>query len=106
MRVVNLLTWFRDEFRRENLEARERRADRSSKQVERPVLYAAFVAVFWGSGMWLLDGRQTDFGSLLGLALGSLLFGLGNLWWTRRWNRKQRTANGSASSEVPAQGAG
>jgi hypothetical protein len=56
--------------------------------------------------MWLLDGRQTDVGSLLGLAVGSLLFGLGNLWWTRRWNRKQRTANGSASSEVPAQGAG
>jgi hypothetical protein len=100
MRVENPLTWFRDELRRENLEARERRADRRSKSFERPVLYAAFLTAFWGSSMWLVDGRPTDFASLLGLAVAAAVFALGMLWWARRWNRKQRAANAQSAGSA------
>jgi hypothetical protein len=93
MRVENPLTWFRNEFRRENLEARERRADRRSKSFEHPVSYAAFLTVFLASSMWLVEGRPTDFVSLWGLAVAAMVFGLGMSWWARRWNRKQRNAN-------------
>ncbi len=89
MRVENVLTWFRDEFRRENLEVRERRVERRSKQLEHPVVYAAFVAGFWAISMWLFDGRPTDLASLPALAVASALFGLDTLWWSRRWSRKQ-----------------
>jgi hypothetical protein len=97
VRVDNPITWFRDEFRRENAEARERRTERRSMPFEHPVLYAAFLTVFWGSSMWLVDGRPTDFASLLGLAVAAAVFGLGMLWWARRWNRKQRNANAQSA---------
>jgi hypothetical protein len=48
--------------------------------------------------MWLVDGRHTDLGSLLGLAVGAVVFGLGMLWWTRRWTRRQRTSNAQGAS--------
>ena len=104
MRVENPLPWFKDEFRRENLEARQRRADRRAKQFERPVLYAAFVAVFWAASIWLFEGRETDLASLVSLATASVVFGLGMLWWARRWNAKERPASGSAASEAPGSG--
>jgi hypothetical protein len=93
VRVENPITWFKDEFRRENLEARERRARRSSKQLEHPVLYAAGLAVFFGTWVWLLQGRDSDVGWLVILAVASVFYGLSMLWWARRWNRKHRTPN-------------
>jgi hypothetical protein len=99
VRVENPITWFRDEFRRENLEARERRAARNSKLLAHPVRYAAGMTVFYGSLMWLALGRDTDVAGLVILAVASLFYGLSMLWWARRWNRKFRTVKtqGAAS---------
>jgi hypothetical protein len=97
VRVENPITWFRDEFRRENLEARERRAVRSSKHLEHPVLYAAVLAGFWGTLVWVLEGRDTDVGWLVILVVISAFYGVAMLWWARRWNHKQRRASAQSA---------
>jgi hypothetical protein len=98
MRFENPITWFRDEFRRENHEARERRAARSSKLLAHPVLYAAGMTVFWGTLMWLALGRDTDVAWLVILAIASVFYGLSMFWWARRSNRKQRTVNAQGAA--------
>lgn len=98
MRLENPITWFRDELRRENLEARERRAQRNSKLFEHPVLYGGGLAVFWGAVMWLSSGRDTDVAGLVILAVASVFYGLSMLLWARRWNRRQRTSNAQGAS--------
>jgi len=98
VRVENPITWFKAEFRRENLEVRERRAARDSELLVHPVRYAAGLAVFWGAVMWLATGHDTDVGWLVILAVASVFYGLGMLWWTRRWNRRQRASNAQAAS--------
>ena len=98
VRVENPITWFRAEFRRENLEARERRAKWGAKQLEHPVLSTAIAAVVWGTIVWLVSGRETDLSSLLGLAVASVFFGSSMLLWVRRWNRKHGTSNAQGAS--------
>jgi len=93
MRVENPIAWFSNEFRRENQEARARRAERRSKPIDNPVVFVVFTTVFLAVWMWLSDGRPTDLVSLSGLAVASIVSGLVMLWLTRRWNRKHRSAN-------------
>jgi hypothetical protein len=59
-------------------------------------VYAAFVAVFWATSIWLFEGRQTDRASIVSLAVAAVVFGLFMSWWARRWNAKQRAKSGSA----------
>ena len=72
--------WFRG-----RTEAQQRLQER---RLEHPVRSALTLSLLWFVGMWAVALRSTNPRGVVPLAMGSLLFGFGLIWWMRRQRRR------------------
>ena len=102
MRLVNPWAWFTSEMRREQLDARDRRAKRRAKALDHPFRFVVFAAVFWGGFMWVAVWRTVDVEFLIVLAVISLWFGFSMLRQAQRAQRKLTRENGPSNLPPPS----
>src|SRR5437660_399380 len=88
-------SWFKNEWRRENIESRDRLARRGDKLAGHPFRSIALAAIGWGCLMWLTIWRTTDPGALVGCAIASIGFGA-TMYWLAQLSRRRYRNQGHA----------
>jgi hypothetical protein len=79
-----ILDWFRGETPKQR--------DKQARALVHPVRSAARLGLMWGALMWLLFFRTTNSAAVIGLAVGSALFGAGTVVWMQRRRRRDLNA--------------